>query len=126
MKTKSFWLVLVGGLLLFAPIIARAASNQAINKPPDSSLKTATPSEEFGACHDALLAPQAVAQGPHEAPVGAGEDRILSWVPDLKAGAYKVQARLIFDLNRYNERSFAEDLTESGIAVLTVTVKGTP
>ncbi len=61
---------------------------------------------------DAVAATQADAQGPHEAPVRAGEERVLSWVPELKTGNYTIQASLIYDLNRYNERNFTEDQTE--------------
>ena len=35
---------------------------------------------------DAVAARQADAQGPHEAPIRAGEERILSWVPALLPG----------------------------------------
>ena len=67
---------------------------------------------------------QADAQGPHEAPIRAGEERILSWVPPLRPGAYTVRARLIYDLNRYNDRTFTEDQTEIARAALAVTVRG--
>ena len=60
---------------------------------------------------DAESAIQADAQGPHESIIRAGEERILSWMPELKAGNYTIQARLVYDLNRYNERSFIEDQT---------------
>ncbi len=61
---------------------------------------------------DAFQAMQADAQGPHEAPVRAGEERILTWAPKLKAGSYVIEAVLTYDLNRYNERSFTGDQTE--------------
>jgi hypothetical protein len=61
---------------------------------------------------DAVAASQADAQGPHEAPIRAGEERIVSWVPKLTPGAYTVRASLIYDLNRYNDRSFVDDQTE--------------
>lgn len=63
---------------------------------------------------DAMAVMQADAQGPHEAPVRAGEERVLSWPVDVPAGSYTVHARLTYDLNRYNERSFVEDQTEIG------------
>jgi hypothetical protein len=72
---------------------------------------------------DAVSATQADAQGPHEAIIRAGEDRVLNWVPVLKEGSYTVQAKLIYDLNRYNERSFLEDQTETNRASLLVKVK---
>ena len=73
---------------------------------------------------DAAAAIQADAQGPHEAPIRAGEERVLSWVPQLLPGNYTVRARLIYDLNRYNDRAFTEDQTEMYLASLAVTVRG--
>jgi nitrate/TMAO reductase-like tetraheme cytochrome c subunit len=61
---------------------------------------------------DALAAIQADGQGPHEAPIRAGEERVLSWTPSLRPGAYTIRARLIYDLNRYNDRAFTGDQTE--------------
>jgi nitrate/TMAO reductase-like tetraheme cytochrome c subunit len=61
---------------------------------------------------DAIAATQADAQGPHEAPVRAGEERVLPWAPSLKAGSYTLKARLVYDLNRYNDRSFKDDQVE--------------
>ncbi len=66
---------------------------------------------------------QADAQGPHEKIVSAGEDRTLTWTPDLKKGNYTVKTRLIYDLNRYNERSFTTDQTEINKADLPLIVK---
>jgi len=56
----------------------------------------------------------------------AGEDRILRWMPELKAGLYSVRAKPTHDLNRYNERSFAEDQVEASSAVLSIIVTGAP
>jgi len=53
-----------------------------------------------------VAATQADAQGPHETIIRAGEDRILDWGPELPAGRYTVRAHLIYDLNRYNDRTF--------------------
>jgi hypothetical protein len=75
---------------------------------------------------DAVAARQADAQGPHEAPIRAGEERILSWVPALLPGVYTVRVRLLYDLNRYNDRMFTEDQTEMDRASLTITVRGGP
>ncbi len=61
---------------------------------------------------DPLATAQADAQGPHESPIRAGEERVLSWVPKLPAGDYTVRARLIYDLNRYNDPKYAGDQTE--------------
>ncbi len=72
---------------------------------------------------DAFQAMQADAQGPHEAPVRAGEERVLAWVPKLKAGSYTIEATLIYDLNRYNERSFTGDQTEIDRTSLSFNVK---
>ncbi len=72
---------------------------------------------------DAVSALQADAQGPHENIIFAGEERILPWAPNLKSGTYTVRARLIYDLNRYNSRSFTKDQTEINQASLSVTIK---
>lgn len=72
---------------------------------------------------DAIAAMQADAQGPHEPSISAGEERILPWTPVLKPGNYKVKARLIYDLNRYNDRSFKEDQTEINSTNLAIKVK---
>ncbi|GFO70398.1 hypothetical protein GMLC_39770 [Geomonas limicola] len=71
---------------------------------------------------DAIAVSQADAQGPHEATIRAGEERILPWAPELKPGEYTVKARLIYDLNRYNERSFKEDQTEINSTTLAIKV----
>jgi hypothetical protein len=60
---------------------------------------------------DAKAAIQADAQGPHEQIIRAGEERVLNWSPRLKPGSYTIQARLIYDLNRYNDRKAADDQT---------------
>lgn len=72
---------------------------------------------------DATAAMQADAQGPHEAPVRAGEERILAWAPDLKPGEYNVRARLVYDLNRYNDKKFTDDQTEFYHTTLSIKVK---
>jgi hypothetical protein len=61
---------------------------------------------------DAIAASQADAQGPHEPPVRAGEDRVLSWTPTLPGGSYTFRATLTYDLNRYNDRAFKDDQTQ--------------
>jgi len=60
---------------------------------------------------DVAAATQADAQGPHESSIRAGEERILAWTPDLKAGTYTVRATLVYDLNRYNDPKFVDDQT---------------
>lgn len=72
---------------------------------------------------DSASAIQADAQGPHESAIRAGEERILLWTPELKPGEYAVKARLIYDLNRYNDRSFSGDQTEINGEVLGFKVK---
>ena len=72
---------------------------------------------------DAIAAMQADAQGPHEMSVRAGEERILSWTPNLKSGKYSIKARLIYDLNRYNARSFTGDQTEISSTMLVIKVQ---
>lgn len=79
--------------------------------------------EEDKARPDAIAATQADAQGPHEAPIRAGEERVLPWSPALKPGTYTVKARLIYDLNHYNNRSFKDDQTEFISTTLGFTVK---
>jgi len=71
---------------------------------------------------DPLAFSQADAQGPHEAPIRAGEERILTWTPTLAAGDYIVRARLIYDLNRYNDPQFAGDQTEIYRASLAIEI----
>lgn len=72
---------------------------------------------------DAVAAMQADAQGPHEEIIRAGEERILPWMPKLKTGNYTVKARLIYDLNRYNDSSFTGDQTEINSTTLAIKVK---
>lgn len=73
---------------------------------------------------DAIAATQADAQGPHEAPIRAGEERVLSWAPKLNAGDYVVRASLVYDLNRYNDRALGEDQTEVNQRSLAINVRG--
>jgi nitrate/TMAO reductase-like tetraheme cytochrome c subunit len=73
---------------------------------------------------DATAAMQADSQGPHEEIIRAGEERILPWKPDIEPGNYTVEAKLIYDLNRYNDKSFGEDQTEIYKAALPVVVSG--
>lgn len=72
---------------------------------------------------DAKAAMQADAQGPHEEIIRAGEERILPWMPKLQAGEYTVRARLVYDLNRYNDESFTDDQTEINSAILAFKVR---
>jgi len=55
---------------------------------------------------------QADLQGPHETIIRAGEQRVLGWSPEIPQGRYTVRARLIYDLNRYNDRGFGGDQRE--------------
>jgi len=72
---------------------------------------------------DAIAATQADAQGPHEAPIRAGEERIVSWTPTVPPGGYTVRARLIYDLNRYNDPHYTGDQTEIYQTSLTMKVE---
>jgi hypothetical protein len=72
---------------------------------------------------DAIAAMQADAQGPHEEIIRAGEERIIPWTPELKSGEYTVKARLIYDLNRYNDKALTDDQTEINSTVLAFKVK---
>lgn len=71
---------------------------------------------------DAKAAMQADAQGPHEAIIRAGEERILAWAPVLKPGNYTIQARLVYDLNRYNDPTDTGDQTLFDTTSLEVSV----
>ena len=51
------------------------------------------------------------------------EERVLAWLPPLMPGEYTVQARLIYDLNRYNDRTFTENQTEMYRASLAIKVR---
>ncbi|MGO9118515.1 MAG: hypothetical protein ACLQPD_13025 [Desulfomonilaceae bacterium] len=42
-------------------------------------------------------------QGPHETIIRAGEERVLTWDPELGPGEYKVRTSLIYDTNRYTD-----------------------
>ncbi len=87
------------------------------NRPDDRSFLEADQS-----LPDAIAATQADAQGPHEPPIRAGENRVLSWAPKLSPGAYTLRATLVYDLNRYNDRAFKDDQTQiyqTSIAVQT-------
>lgn len=79
--------------------------------------------EEDKKSPDAVALMQADAQGPHEDSIRAGEERALPWTPELKPGQYTVKARLVYDLNRYNDRAFTEDQTEINSTSLPITVK---
>lgn len=78
--------------------------------------------EEDRRLPDAKAAIQADAQGPHETIIRAGEERVLAWTPALKPGEYTVQARLVYDLNRYNDRAATDDQTLFKTTSLAVSV----
>jgi hypothetical protein len=66
---------------------------------------------------------QADEQGPHEAIIRAGEERVLAWAPEVPApGRYTVCARLVYDLNRYNDRAFQDDQFEMAQVTLEFTI----
>ena len=77
------------------------------NRPDDRSFLQADQSRP-----DAIAAMQADTQGPHEAPLRAGEDRVLTWAPKLASGRHTIRATLVYDLNRYNDRGFKDDQTQ--------------
>lgn len=72
---------------------------------------------------DALPAMQADAQGPHEPPIRAGEERVLSWVPELAPGRYTVRSSLVYDLNRYNDPALPDDQTEIYRSSLSIDIR---
>jgi hypothetical protein len=76
--------------------------------------------EEDKTMPGAMARMQADAQGPHEAPVRAGEERILAWKPDVGVKNFTVKASLTYDLNRYNDRAFTADQTEIYHSALSV------
>ena len=88
------------------------------NRPDDKAFL-----EEDRKRPDAVAATQADAQGPHETPVRAGEERVLPWVPELRTGDYTVRTRLVYTLNRYAERAFTENQTEIFNVSLPIKVK---
>lgn len=88
------------------------------NRPDDRSCL-----EEDKKRPDAIAATQADAQGPHETSIRAGEERILTWETGLKPGSYSVRARLVYDLNRYNDRRFVADQTETARVSLAFPVR---
>lgn len=73
---------------------------------------------------DKVAARQADEQGPHEAPLRAGEERVLAWAPNLAAGRYTVDARLVYDLNRYDDRAFTGDQRELARIQMPLLVQG--
>ncbi|BDG10764.1 hypothetical protein [Anaeromyxobacter paludicola] len=79
--------------------------------------------KEDAARPDRIAATQADEQGPHEAPIRAGEERVLTWAPDVEGGSYTVEAVMTYDLNRYNDRGFQGDQREISRATLPVQVK---
>jgi hypothetical protein len=87
------------------------------NRPDDRSFLQADQ-----ALPDYIAATQADAQGPHEPPVRAGEDRIITWTPQLPSGTYTLRITLVYDLNRYNDRAFEDDQTPIYQSSKTITV----
>jgi hypothetical protein len=70
-----------------------------------------------------FAARQADEQGPHETTIRAGEERVLAWIPGVRApGSYTVRARLIYDLNSYNDREFEGDQFEIAQQSLDLTI----
>ena len=61
---------------------------------------------------DKIAAKQADEQGPHEAPIRAGEERVLTRASTLRDGAYTIEASLIYDLNRYHDQAFKDGQRE--------------
>lgn len=59
----------------------------------------------------------------HETIIRAGEERVLSWSPALTAGSYTITSRLIYDLNRYNDRNFKGDQNRISETSLEVSIK---
>lgn len=70
----------------------------------------------------AKMAMMADAQGPHEAPVRAGEERILLWKPELRPGKYTITSKIISDSNRFGDRNDIARLVEVDVKTMSVTV----
>jgi hypothetical protein len=49
--------------------------------------------------------------------------RVLTWEPDVRGGRYTVEAALVYDLNRYNDRSFKGDQREISRFTLPLQIK---
>jgi hypothetical protein len=55
--------------------------------------------------------------------IRAGEQRVVAWTPEVRAaGRYTVRARLVYDLNRYNDRAFQDDQFEMAQETLEFTI----
>jgi nitrate/TMAO reductase-like tetraheme cytochrome c subunit len=87
------------------------------NRPDDKAFV-----EEDKKGPEPVAATQADMQGPHETIIRAGEERVLKWMPELATGRYTVRARLVYDLNRYNDRAFKDDQHELVNTALQVTI----
>ncbi len=87
------------------------------NRPDDKAFLEADKTHEHP-----YAATQADLQGPHETIIRAGEQRVLGWSPEISEGRYTVRARLVYDLNRYNDRAFSGDQREMARSELELTV----
>jgi hypothetical protein len=47
---------------------------------------------------------------------------VLDWAPEIAKGGYTVRARLIYDLNRFNDRAFKDDQSELTKTALEIAV----
>jgi nitrate/TMAO reductase-like tetraheme cytochrome c subunit len=71
-----------------------------------------------------IASSQADAQGPHESIIRAGEQRVLTWAPKIPEGRYTLRARIVYDLNRYNDRAFKDDQWEIAQDSIEIVVAG--
>ncbi|BDG10783.1 hypothetical protein AMPC_38960 [Anaeromyxobacter paludicola] len=76
--------------------------------------------EKLGAAGAALA--RGDAQGPHEANIRAGEERVLNWEPALAPGKYTVKARLSYALDRFAERPAVDDRSVLAKETLSVSI----
>lgn len=72
---------------------------------------------------DTAIQQASAAGSQHESGLRAGEERILKWTPDLATGSYTVRTRLVYDLNRFNDRSLSEDQTEATVTSTRIRVR---
>ncbi len=79
--------------------------------------------EEDKKLPDGAAQARADAQGPHESSIRAGEDRRLAWEPDLASGEYMVKSKLVYTLDRYNDKPTSCSQPEIGATALAITIK---
>jgi len=72
---------------------------------------------------EAAAQARADAQGPHEAAIRAGEERVLPWEPALEPGEYIVTAKLYYTIDRFNNNPVNDSNAEIGRATLIIATR---